>query len=137
GRHLRQVRAIQPVRSLDPISVSTLADGEAIGAIVALAPPAIEDAQVEAPMAARLHAAGARSFQRTARSVEPHVAARDHLPRDMHVIVFDEYKMPLQVAVFAEMDDVLDVALAVLVARMGFAGEYKLNRTGLNAGQAE
>ncbi len=39
-------------------SQGIFADGKAIGAVVALAPPAIQDAQIQTAGAARLHAAG-------------------------------------------------------------------------------
>src|SRR5208282_83065 len=45
----------------------------------------------------------------------------------MHVVVLDEYQMPLQVAVFAQVDNVLDVAFPIVIARVGFAGEDELN----------
>ena len=105
-----------------------LADGEAVGAVVAFAPPAVEDAQVQAAVAAGLHAAGAGGFQRTARVVQPDVAAGHHLPRHVHVVVLDEHQVPCKIAVFAEMDDLLDVALAIVVARMRLAREDELDR---------
>ena len=37
-------------------------------------------------------------------------------------------RLPLQFAVFAQMNDVLDEALAVVIARMRFAGENELHR---------
>src|SRR5207253_603387 len=42
----------------------------------ALRPPAVEDAQVEAPVDGRLDAGGAARLERRNRVVEPHVAAR-------------------------------------------------------------
>ena len=45
-------------------------------------------------------------------------------------------RLPLQVAVFAEVNDVLDVALAVVVARMRLAGENELHRPLLVAREA-
>ena len=113
---------------LDGIAVGILADGEAVGAVVAFAPPAVEDAQIEAAVDAGLHAAGAGGLERPAGGVEPHVAAGDHLAGDVHVIVLEKHQVPLQVAVFAQVNDVLDVALAVIVARVGLAG--KMNWTG-------
>ena len=105
-----------------------VADGKAIGAVVAFAPPAIEDAEVQAAVAAGFHAAGAGSFQRPARIVQPDVAAGNHLPRHMDIVVLDENQMALQFAVFAQMNDVLDEALAFVVARMRFAGKNELDR---------
>ena len=68
-----------------------------------------------ATVRAAFHAACAGGFQRTTRVVEPHIATRNHLPRDMHVVVLNEYQVALQVAVFAKMNNVLDVAFAVVV----------------------
>src|SRR5215472_14225978 len=107
--------------------MSIFADGETVGSVVAFTPPAIKDAEVEAPVAAGFHAAGAGSFERPAGSVEPDIAAGDHLAGDVDVVVLQEDEMALEVAVFAEMDDVLDVAFPVVVARVGFAGKDELN----------
>src|SRR5262249_15971288 len=76
--------------------------------------------------AARLLAARSRSFQRAARVVQPNVAAGHHLPRDVNVVVLDEDEIVLEIAITAEVNDVLDVTLAFVVARVGLAGENKL-----------
>src|SRR5947199_1325868 len=81
-------------------------------------------------MAAGFHATGSRGFQRTTRRVEPNVAARDHLPRHMHIIILDKDEPPLQIAIFAQVNDVLDITLAIVIARMGFAGKNELDRPG-------
>src|SRR5882757_2366310 len=120
--------AIGLILLLDRRGVRVFSDRETIGPVVTLAPPAIENAEVEAAMAAGFHATGAGGFQRPARRIQPNVAARNHLPRDMHVVVLDENQMPLQIAVLAQVDDVLNVAFAILIAGMRFAGKNKLNR---------
>src|SRR5258706_9803122 len=97
-------------------------DGKTVCAVVAFAPPTVEDAEVEATMRASFHAAGAGGFERTAWVVQPHVAAGNHLSGNVHVVVLNENQVTFEVAVLAQMDDVLDVSLAVVVARMGFAG---------------
>ena len=79
-----------------------VADGEAVGAVVAFAPPAVEDAEVQAAVAAGLHAAGAGGFERTPRIVQPDVAAGNHLPGDVDVVVFHEHQVAGQFAVFAQ-----------------------------------
>ena len=104
-----------------------VADGKTIRAVVAFAPPAVQNAEVQAAMAAGFLAAGAGSFERTARIVQPNVAAGNHLPRDMDVVILDEDQVALQFAVSAEVNDVLDVALAVVVARMRLAGKDELH----------
>src|SRR5215468_10498442 len=110
-----------------------LANGKAIGAIVSFAPPSIENAQVQTAMAAGFHPAGARGFERAARGIKPDVAAGDHLASDVHVVVFDKNQVALQIAVLAQVNDVLDVAFAVVVPRVSFSRENKLDRPGLVA----
>ena len=132
---LIKVRAVALVLFLDGLRMRIVADGKAVGAVVAFAPPAVEDAQVQAAVAAGLYAAGAGSFQRTARIVQPHVAAGNHLPRDVNIVVLDENQVPLQFAEFAQVNDVLDVALAFVIARMRLAGEDELDGPLLVLGQ--
>src|SRR5581483_10950969 len=52
------------------------------------------------------------------------------------IIILNEYQMTLHVAVFAQMDDVLNESLAIVIARMGFARENELNWTRTVAGEA-
>src|SRR5947208_12539423 len=111
-------------------------DGETVVAVVTFAPPAVEDAHVEAAVAAGLHPARARRFKRSPRRVEPHVAAGDHLTGSVDVVVFNKDQMPLQIAVLAEVDDVLDVAFAIVVTWVRFAGEDELNWPRLVASQS-
>src|ERR1051325_5523102 len=80
-------------------------------------------------MAAGLLRAGPGGFQRAARFVQPDVAAGDHLPGDMDIVIFNEDQMAFQLAVFAEMNDMLNVAFAVVISRMGLASKYELDRT--------
>ena len=44
-------------------------------------------------------------------------------------------RLPVEFAVFAQMDDLLDEAFAVVVARMGLAGEDELDRALLVLGE--
>ena len=127
GQRLVKVRAVQAVLFLDVVGMRIAADGEAVGAVVAFAPPAVHDAQVQAAVAAGLHAAGAGGFERTARVVQPDVAAGNHLPRDVDVVVLDENEVACEFAVLAQMNDLLDEAFAVVVARMRLAGENELD----------
>src|SRR5262249_10896679 len=110
-------------------------NGKAVCAVETLAPPTIENAQVQAPMTARLHAAGAGGLERAPRIIEPNVAAGHHLARDVHVIIFEEDQVALEIAVFAEVNNVLNIALSVVIAGMSFAGKDELNRAVLVAGQ--
>src|SRR6266404_9845138 len=113
--------------------MSIFADGKAIGAVVTFTPPAIEDAEIETAVAAGFHTAGARGLQRTARRIEPNIAAGNHLSGHVHVVILDKNQMTLQIAVFAQVNDVLNVTFAIVVARVRLAGENKLHGTVLIA----
>src|ERR1035438_5545978 len=123
GESLVKVRAVHAVLLLDVVGMRILADGEAVGAVVAFAPPAVEDAQVHATVTAGFHAAGAGGLERTARVVQPDVATAHHLARDVDVVVLNEDEITRKFRVPAQMNDLLDEALALVVARMGLAGE--------------
>ena len=129
GKRLVKIGAVHAVLFLDIIRVGIAADGKPVGAVVAFAPPAVEDAEIQTAIAAGLHAAGAGGFQRAARVVQPHVTAGNHLPRDVNVVVFDKHQAAHQFALFAEVNDLLDEAFAFVIARMRLAGENKLHRT--------
>src|SRR4029077_10506056 len=103
-------------------------DGKSVGAVVTLAPPAVEDAEVQATMAAGFHAAGAGCFERSARIVQPDIAARYHLPGDMDIIIFHKHHGPRQFTVFADMDNLLDEPLALVIARVRLARKNELHR---------
>src|SRR5205823_6643034 len=45
----------------------------------------------------------------------------------MDVVIFNEDEIAFEFAVFAQMNDVLDVAFALVIARMGFASENELD----------
>src|SRR2546427_5004995 len=107
--------------------MSVLPNRKAVLPIVTFTPPAVENTQVQAAVAAGFHAAGAGGFQRAAWIVQPNVAARYHLARHVHVVILNEDQMAFQLAVFAEMNDALDIALAFVIARMGFAGKNELD----------
>ena len=69
-------------------------------------------------MGATLLPARPGGFKRTPRIVQPHIAAADHLARDMDVIILHDHQVPLQLAELAEVHDALDIALAVVVVRL-------------------
>ena len=98
GQRLVKVGAVHAVLFLDDVAgCESVADGKTVRAVVAFAPPAVEDAEVQAAVAAGLHAAGAGGFERAARVVQPDVAAGHHLPRDVDVVIFDEHEVARQV----------------------------------------
>ncbi len=127
GERLIKIRAVHAILLGDVVGMGILADGETVGAIVTFAPPAVEDAQVHAAVAAGLHAARAGSFERAARVVQPDVAAGNHLARDVNVVIFDEDKIAREFAVFAQMDNLLDETLAFVIARMRLARKDELH----------
>jgi hypothetical protein len=73
-------------------------DRPAVLAVVALAPPAVEHRQVDGAVDRRLHARGARGFQRVDRVVEPDVDAGHHAPRQVQVVAFDQQDAALELA---------------------------------------
>ena len=123
------VGAVLAILFLDVVGMRVVADGEAVLAVEAFAPPTVEDAEVQAAVAARLHAAGAARFERAARVVQPDIAAAHHLARDMDIVILDEDQFALHLAILAEVNDLLDELLALVVARMRLAGEDELQRT--------
>src|SRR5438477_1139794 len=103
------------------------ANGKSVRAIVAFAPPPIEDAYVEAPMTTRLLPAGPGGFQRPSRIVQPDIAARNQLAGNMNVVVLNKDQVAFQFAEPAQVDNVLNVALAFVIARVRLARENKLD----------
>ena len=127
GQRLVKIGTIHAVLFLNVVRLRIRADGEAVRAVVAFAPPAVKDAEVEAAVATGFHAAGAGSFERTPRIVQPDIAAGNHLPRNVDVVVFDEHQVTGQFTVFAQVNDLLDESFAFVVAGMRLAGKYELD----------
>ena len=134
-QRLIDVGAVLAILFLDVVGMRVVANGEAVLAVEAFAPPAVEDAEVQAAVAAGLHAAGAAGFERAPRIIQPHIAAADHLAGDVDIVVLDEDEAALEFAVFAEVNDLLDELLALVIARMSLAGEDELQRTLFVVGQ--
>src|SRR3989442_855130 len=65
------------------------ADGRAVVGGVGLAPPAVQDGQVDAAVAAHLHAAGARGFQGAARVIQQDVDALHQVAGHVDVVVLE------------------------------------------------
>src|SRR5665213_4532363 len=108
--------------------MSVITNGEAVGPVITFAPPAVHDAQVQTAVASGFLAARARCLQRTPRIVQPDVASRNHLPRDVNIIILNEHQIAFEFAEFAEVNDALDVTLAIIIARMRLAGKNELHR---------
>ena len=73
------------------------------------------------------HPAGAGGFERTARVVQPNIAATNHLAADMDVIVFNKNKAAIQLTKLAQVNDLLNECFPMVVARMGLAREDELD----------
>ena len=104
-------------------------DRPPVGAVVALVPPAVEDAHVEGAVQGGLHPARAAGLERPARRVQPHVAAAVHRPGDRDVVVGEEHEPVSHVGGASELLDALDQLLAGRVCRVGLAGEDELHGT--------
>src|SRR5665213_3266717 len=126
GEGLVKVRAVETILFFHTFGLGIFTDGKAIGLVITFAPPAVEDAQVHAAVAAGFHAARAGSFERTARVIQPDVAAAHHLARNVNIVIFEKHEVAREFAVFAEMNDLLDETFAFVIARVRFAGENKL-----------
>ena len=79
-----------------------------VRAVVALGPPAVENAAVHDAVDAGLLTARAAGLHRPARRVEPDVAALHHAPGDVHVVVLDEEEPPAQPLLLGQLEDVLN-----------------------------
>ena len=64
GERVVEIGAVHAVLLGDVVGMGIFADGEAIGAVIAFAPPAVQDAQAHAAVAAGFHAAGAGGLER-------------------------------------------------------------------------
>ncbi len=108
-----------------------IADGPSglVVVFVTFDPPTVEDGEVDGAIDGALHAGGAGGFHGAARGVEPDIDAGDEVAGDVHVVIFDEDHAHADIFAFAEFHDVLDEALAAIIARVGFAGEDELEGT--------
>ena len=102
-------------------------DGPAVRTVVALVPPAVEDAAVQRAVEGRLHAARPARLERAAGRVQPDVAAVVHRPGDRDVVVGEEHEPAAHVGLAGELLDALDQLLAGRVGWMGLAGEHELH----------
>ena len=105
-----------------------LADGPAAGMLIGLVVPAVQDAEVQHAVDGRLHAAGAAGFFAAPRVAEPQIHALHHLPRHLHVVVFQKDHVFPEVGIARELHNFADVALPRLVLGMGLAGDDDLHR---------
>src|SRR5207253_333656 len=71
--------------------------------------------------------AGPGGFQRPARIVQPDIAARNHLAGDMNIVILNKDQVAFQFAEPAQVNNMLNVALAFVIARVRLARENKLD----------
>ena len=124
-----QARAFALIAATDVGVVVGGGDRPAVGPVVTLVPPAVEDAAVQHSVERSLHAARATRLERPARVVEPHVAAVQHGAGDRHVVVLQEHDTTPDFELAGEQFDLADHVLAGLICGMGLAGEHELHRS--------
>src|SRR6185437_771415 len=108
---------------------TSVADGEAVQAVVRFGPPAIEDGKIQSAIEDDLLAAGAGSLKWTARIVQPYVHALHEQAAYIDVVVFDEDEFVGELLIAHERGDLLQDALAGFVVGMRLAGKDKLHGT--------
>src|SRR4029077_3364711 len=92
-------------------------------------PPAIQKAQARHTIPGSLHAAGAGSFQRILRCVEPQIHTGSKLATKFHVVVVEKNDADGLLERFLGLENVPDDVLAAGVAWMGLAGINDLERS--------
>ena len=99
------------------------ADGPAVLAVVAFAPPAVGYAQVHAAVDGQFHAAGARSLVGASGSIEPDVAALGEQAGNGQTVIFHKEDAAQEAFVAADVQHLLNEVDAGLVRRVGLAGK--------------
>ena len=99
------------------------ADGPAVGAVVAFAPPAVGHAEIEAAVDRHFLAAGAASLVGAAGIVEPDIAALHHQAGDRQAVIFDEEDLAEEAGRQHVLEEFPDQADALAIGRMGLAGK--------------
>src|SRR5205085_10793947 len=113
---------------IDGAAFDFAADGPAVIAVEALAPPTVEHAQIQSAVGRQFHSAGAAGFERTQWIVQPKINALDEPARDVSVVILDEDHPVFEAVLPAEFVNLLNQRFAAFVLRMRFAGEDELNR---------
>ena len=104
---------------IDGAALDLAADGPAVIAVEALAPPAVEHAQIQAAVRRQFHSAGAAGLERAQRIVQPKIDALDEPARDVGVVIFDEDHAIFETVLPAEFVNLLDQRLAAFILRDG------------------
>src|ERR1700677_4717974 len=106
---------------------TTHPDGKSVQAVISFRPPAIQHGEIEPAVQNHFLSAGARSFERTTRIVQPYVNALDEMAADVDVVVFYENKLIGEFRVAHQICHTLQDALAGVVERMRLTGKNKLH----------
>ncbi|OPY91998.1 MAG: hypothetical protein A4E73_01572 [Syntrophaceae bacterium PtaU1.Bin231] len=106
-------------------------DDPAVPAVIPFAPPSVGYTHVEDAVDDDLLPAGAAGLVRSPRRVQPDVDALDKPPGDPDVVVLDEEDLPPEAVLAADVDHLLQDALAHLVVGVGFAREDDVDRVRL------
>ncbi|OPZ97883.1 MAG: hypothetical protein BWY71_01449 [Planctomycetes bacterium ADurb.Bin412] len=107
----------------------SLTDGPAGSGGISLAPPAVQNAQVNPAVGQDFHAAGTGGFHPAPGSIQPYVHALHQIPGYIDIVIFQEYHSPAERFFPDIMHDLPDKFLAFRVLGMGLARKYKLDGT--------
>ena len=100
----------------------------AVGAVVGLGPPAVQDAAVDGAVDGRLHSRSAAGLHRMHRGVEPDVDAGRQQPPQPHVVAFDQQDLAEELRQVRHPVDFLHELLSRHVRGMRLAGEHEDDR---------
>ncbi len=129
---------VVPVLDQGVLMVPLPPDHPAVSRLVPLAPPSIQNAQVDPAVEGRLHPAGPAGLVGAPGGVEPDVHPGDQVAGEAHVVPLEEDDLPPEPRVMGHLMDLADQVLPRLVGRMGLPGKDDLDRLPLpveNPGQ--
>src|SRR5579884_1626774 len=110
------------------VVLARFTDSPAIFAVVALGPPAIEDAATGLTVERRLLPAGAAGFVGADGIIQPEVGAGDEIARHVDIIVLQENDLPAKLVAARNAVDLLNQGLARFVGGVRLAREDDLHR---------
>src|SRR5215467_5643897 len=106
-----------------------IADSPAVTGVVALIPPAIENAEIGNSIHSRFLAAGAAGFQRSTWIVQPDIHALCQEVSRVHLVIFNECDMSCELRVESQGINLMDQMLAMLIGGMRLSRKHDLYRT--------
>src|SRR5258708_13554641 len=105
-----------------------LADGPAVLPVVALVPPAIQNAAIRQPVHRGLLAAGAAGFVGSDWIVQPHICTRNEITGHIDIVVLQKDHLATKGIAAREAIDLLNQVFARLIGWMRLASEDNLQR---------